>query len=52
MRARCAELGLAFRTVEIAGAPFRLLFVHDPDNVQLELNFRDPAQPMEAGDVR
>lgn len=52
MRARCAELGVASRAVELAGAPFRLLFVNDPNGVQLELNFRSPAQPMETGNVR
>jgi len=52
MRARCAELGVACRAVEIAGAPFRLLFVNDPNDVQLELNFRNAAQPMESADVR
>ena len=43
MRARCADLGVACRAVEAAGAPFRLLFVTDPNGVQLELNFSNPA---------
>ena len=52
MRARCAELGVACRAVEIAGAPFRLLFLNDPNDVQLELNLRNAAQPKESADVR
>ena len=40
MKARCEEMGLEYRAVELAGANFRQLFVSDPDNVLLELNFR------------
>ena len=39
MKARCEELGLDYRPVEIEGANFRQIFVNDPDNVLLELNF-------------
>lgn len=41
MKARCADMGLDIRTTEIPGANFRQIFVRDPDNVTLELNFRD-----------
>lgn len=40
MKARCESLGLEYRAVELPGADFRQLFVSDPDNVLLELNFR------------
>jgi len=36
---RCAALGVEYRT-GLAGASFRQLFVTDPNDVQLELNFR------------
>lgn len=39
VRARCAELGVPVRE-GLAGASFRQLFVTDPNNVLLELNFR------------
>jgi hypothetical protein len=40
MKARCEEMGLEYRATELPGANFRQLFVSDPDNVLLELNFR------------
>jgi catechol 2,3-dioxygenase-like lactoylglutathione lyase family enzyme len=40
MKARCEAMALEYRAVELPGANFRQLFVHDPDNVLLELNFR------------
>lgn len=40
MKARCAEMGLDYKVSELPGADFRQLFVSDPDNVLLELNFR------------
>ena len=40
VKARCEEMGLDYRAVELPGADFRQLFVTDPDNVLLELNFR------------
>jgi len=39
MVARCSALGVEYRT-GLAGASFRQLFVTDPNDVQLELNFR------------
>jgi len=39
MVARCTALGVEHRT-GLAGASFRQLFVTDPNNVLLELNFR------------
>ena len=39
VRARCAELGVACRE-GVVGASFRQLFVTDPNDVVLELNFR------------
>ncbi len=40
MMQRCEEMGLDYRVAELPGADFRQLFVNDPDNVLLELNFR------------
>lgn len=39
VRARCAELGVPCRD-GVVGASFRQLFVTDPNDVLLELNFR------------
>ena len=41
MKQRCEEMGLEYRVAELPGADFRQLFVSDPDNVLLELNFRE-----------
>jgi catechol 2,3-dioxygenase-like lactoylglutathione lyase family enzyme len=35
------ELGLPFRTSGVAGAGIRQIFISDPSDVLLELNFRD-----------
>ena len=40
MKQRCEEMGLEYRVAELPGADFRQMFVNDPDNVLLELNFR------------
>jgi catechol 2,3-dioxygenase-like lactoylglutathione lyase family enzyme len=40
MLAHCEALGLPCRINAMAGATFRQLFVTDPNNVLLELNFR------------
>lgn len=39
MLRHCREAGLTYRVSEPAGVNFRQLFVTDPDNVLLELNF-------------
>jgi catechol 2,3-dioxygenase-like lactoylglutathione lyase family enzyme len=38
---RLEELGLPFRTAGVAGAGIRQIFLRDPSDVLLELNFRD-----------
>jgi catechol 2,3-dioxygenase-like lactoylglutathione lyase family enzyme len=38
---RLEELGLPFRTGGLAGAAIRQIFLRDPSEVLLELNFRD-----------
>ncbi|MBV1917203.1 MAG: VOC family protein [Sphingomonadaceae bacterium] len=39
-RLRCEELGLDYRVNDVPKMNFRQIFVSDPDNVLLELNFR------------
>lgn len=41
VRARFREEGLGFEESVVPGAQLRQLFVHDPDGVKIELNFRD-----------
>ncbi|TFU03395.1 glyoxalase [Polymorphobacter arshaanensis] len=41
MLARLARLGLAYRTRDIAPIGLRQLFVHEPNGVLLELNYRE-----------
>lgn len=41
MRRRCEELGLEFTTNHVEKMNFSQIFVRDPDNVMLELNFRN-----------
>ena len=40
IRKRCQEMGLEHRVNEIEQMEFKQIFVSDPDNVLLELNFR------------
>ena len=41
MRRRCEEMGLDYRVNDVPRMDFRQIFVSDPDNVLLELNFRN-----------
>lgn len=41
MRARLDAAGISYRMSGVAGIGLVQVFVRDPDNVQLELNFRD-----------
>lgn len=41
MRKRCEEMGLEYRVNESPRMNFKQIFVSDPDNVLLELNFRE-----------
>lgn len=43
MLARIDRMGVARRVVELTEAGIRQIFVHDPSNVRLELNFRGEA---------
>jgi catechol 2,3-dioxygenase-like lactoylglutathione lyase family enzyme len=40
MRTRFAEAGVAFREAKVPGRPLHQVFLHDPDGVKIELNFR------------
>ena len=40
MKARCEDMGLDYSVNEIPRSTFKQIFVPDPDNVLLELNFR------------
>lgn len=40
-RAKLRAQGIAFRERPVPGKPLHQLFVHDPDGVMIELNFRD-----------
>ena len=40
MKARCEQMGLDYSINEIPRSTFKQIFVPDPDNVLLELNFR------------
>lgn len=41
MVARLARLGIPYRAVGVAGVGFRQIFLNDPSDVTLELNFAD-----------
>jgi len=41
MRRRCDTMGLEYRVSDVPGRSFKQIFVSDPDNVMLELNFRE-----------
>jgi catechol 2,3-dioxygenase-like lactoylglutathione lyase family enzyme len=41
MRATLASKDLAFREAAVPGGRLRQIFVHDPDGIMIELNFRE-----------
>lgn len=41
MRARLTAAAVPFTESQVPGRPLRQVFLHDPDGVQVELNFRD-----------
>jgi catechol 2,3-dioxygenase-like lactoylglutathione lyase family enzyme len=43
MRQRLKAAGIAFTERDVPGRPLRQVFVHDPDGVKVELNFRGEA---------
>ena len=40
MRATLAKAGIAFEEATVPGRPLHQVFLHDPDGVKVELNFR------------
>ncbi len=41
MRRRLSEAGVEFRERGVPGRPLHQVFLHDPDGIMIELNFRD-----------